>query len=123
MQVQASADKRKHCWLFKVGNMRNGHLKTIPKLWKDSGRMFFGRGPVMTKGLDNTIEEEHLPGLHRLSQHIKSQAGHFFTDSLPDEATAWFDDFHLPDFARAAIRVPKAVVISVGAIMQHHSDS
>ena len=35
MQVQANADKWKYCWLFEVGNMRNGHLKTIRKLWKE----------------------------------------------------------------------------------------
>ena len=83
MQVQANADKWKHCWLFEVGNMRNGHLKTVRKLWKEwapyplndsqairhrysSGRMIFGRGAVMAKGLGNTVEEEHLPGLHLL---------------------------------------------------------
>ncbi|KAF9649404.1 hypothetical protein BDM02DRAFT_1843202 [Thelephora ganbajun] len=120
--VQANIDKWKYCWLFEVGNMRNGHLKTIRKLWKDSGRTFFGRGAVMAKGLGNTIEEEHLPGLHRLSQHIKGQVGLFFTDSPPDEVTTWFDDFHPPDFARAGIRAPKTVIISAGAVTQHHSD-
>ena len=36
--------------------------------------------------------------------------------------TAWFDDFHPPDFARAGIRAPKTVIIPVGAVLQHHSD-
>jgi len=120
--VQANADKWKYCWLFEVGNMRNGHLKTIRKLWKDSGRMFFGRGAVMAKGLGNTMEEEHLPGLHLLSQYIKGQVGLFFTDSPPEEVIAWFDDFHPPDFARAGIRAPRTVIIPVGPVMQHHSD-
>jgi len=120
--VRVNADKWKYCWLFEVGNMRNGHLKTIRKLWKDSGRMFFGRGAVMAKGLGNTTEEEHLPGLHLLSQHIKGQVGLFFTDSPPDEVTAWFDDFHPPDFARAGIRSPKTITVPVGPIIQHHSD-
>ena len=30
--------------------------------------MFFGRSAVMAKGLGNTVEEEHLPGLHLLSR-------------------------------------------------------
>jgi len=120
--VQANADKWKHCWLFEVGNMRNGHLKTIRKLWKDSGRMFFGRSAVMAKGLGTTVGEEHLPGLHLLSKHIKGQIGLFFTDSPPDEVTAWFDDFHPPDFARAGIRASKTITIPAGPVMQHHSD-
>lgn len=36
--------------------------------------------------------------------------------------TAWFDDFHPPDFARAGIRAPKTVTIPLGPVMQHHSD-
>ena len=36
--------------------------------------------------------------------------------------TAWFDDFHPPDFARAGIRAPKTVIIPVGPVTQHHSD-
>jgi mRNA turnover protein 4 len=34
-QIQVHADKWKYCWLFEVGNMRNAHLKTIRKLWKE----------------------------------------------------------------------------------------
>jgi len=120
--VQANADKWKFCWLFGVGNMRNGHLKTIRNLWKDSGRMFFGRGAVMAKALGTTVEEEHLPGLHLLSRHIKGQVGLFFTDSPPDEVIAWFDDFHPPDFARAGIRASKTIIIPVGPVTQRHSD-
>ncbi|KAI0074575.1 hypothetical protein K474DRAFT_1601259 [Panus rudis PR-1116 ss-1] len=50
-EVQENADKWQYCWLFEVGNMRNAHLKTVRKLWKDSARIFFGRGAVMAKAL------------------------------------------------------------------------
>ena len=93
----------------------------------------------MAKGLGITVEEEHLPGLHLLSQvrphsavahldvdrcgqHIKGQVGLFFTDSPPEEVTEWFDDFHPPDFARAGIKSPKTIVVPAGPVMQHHSD-
>ena len=36
--------------------------------------------------------------------------------------TAWFDDFHPPDFARAGIQAPKTVIIPAGPVTQHHSD-
>ncbi|KAF9645040.1 hypothetical protein BDM02DRAFT_3181387 [Thelephora ganbajun] len=120
-KAQANVDKWKYCWLFGVGNMRNGHLKTTRKVWEERTPCSAG----LFSGFDRTFlgrGAEHLLGLHRLSQHIKGQVGLFFTDSPPDEATTWFDDFHLPDFARAAIRVPKAVIISIGAVTQHHSD-
>lgn len=51
-------------------------------VYHSSGRMFFGRGAVMAKGLGNTVEEEHLPGLHLLSQvriYLQSQLGCMLT--------------------------------------------
>jgi mRNA turnover protein 4 len=65
--------------------MRNAHLKTVRRLWKEyvqrklyslvgdlimlrsSARLFFGRGAVMAKALGTTTEEEHRPGLSKLS--------------------------------------------------------
>jgi mRNA turnover protein 4 len=35
LQIQAAVEKWKYCWLFDVGNMRNAHLKTVRKLWKE----------------------------------------------------------------------------------------
>jgi len=121
-ELQANADKWKYCWLFQVGNMRNSHLKTIRKLWKGTARMFFGRSAVMAKGLGTTAEEEHLPGLHQLSRHIKGQVGLFFTDTPQDEVIAWFADFHPLEFARSGVRAPRTIVIPAGPVMQHHSD-
>ena len=34
-QLQANSEKWKYCWLFEVGAMRNSHLKTVRKLWKE----------------------------------------------------------------------------------------
>jgi len=66
--------------------MRNAHLKTVRKLWKEyvvavsqwlriltytyqssSARIFFGRGAVMAKALGTTPEEEHKLGLSKLA--------------------------------------------------------
>lgn len=76
----------------------------------------------MAKGLGTTVEEEHLPGLHQLSRHIKGQVGLFFTDTPPDEVIAWFEDFHPPEFARSGTPATKTIVIPAGPVMQHHSD-
>jgi hypothetical protein len=34
-QLQENVEKWKYCWLFQVGAMRNSHLKTVRKLWKE----------------------------------------------------------------------------------------
>lgn len=121
-EVQENADKWQYCWLFEVGNMRNAHLKTIRKLWKDTARMFFGRGAVMAKALGTTPEEEHRMGLHKLAQQVKGQVGLFFTDSPPEEVVAWFADFQQPDFARTGNRATRTVILPAGPVMQQHSD-
>ncbi|KAJ2931965.1 hypothetical protein H1R20_g5113, partial [Candolleomyces eurysporus] len=78
-EVQANADKYRYCWLFGVGSMRNTHLKTVRKLWKDSARIFFGRGAVMAKGIGTTPEEEHKPGLHKLAQEFRRLSANYNT--------------------------------------------
>lgn len=44
-----------------------------------------------------------------------------FTDSPPEEVTAWFDDFHPPDFARSGNRATETYVLPSGPVMQQHS--
>ncbi|THH14140.1 hypothetical protein EW146_g6161 [Bondarzewia mesenterica] len=125
-ELQKHVEKWKYCWLFEVGNMRNAHLQTVRNLWKDtldsSARIFFGRGAVMAKALGKTPEEEHRPGLAKLSVQIKGQVGLLFTDTEPTEVIEWFKDFRQLEFARQGNRAARTVIIPAGPIMQHHSD-
>ncbi|KAJ6475086.1 hypothetical protein C8R47DRAFT_1179180 [Mycena vitilis] len=121
-QLQENSEKWKYCWLFQVGAMRNTHLKTVRKLWKDSARIFFGRSAVMAKALGTTPEEEHRTGIYKLANQIKGQVGVLFTDTEPDEVIAWFADFQQPDFARAGNIASRTVILPAGPVMRHHSD-
>ncbi|KAG2342241.1 hypothetical protein BDR05DRAFT_983442 [Suillus weaverae] len=121
-EVQQNAERWKYCWLFEVGAMRNAHLKTVRKLWKDTARIFFGRGAVMAKALGTTVEVEHRMGLHKLAQQIKGQVGLFFTDSEPQEVIEWFDDFKQADYARTGNKATRTVILPAGPVMRVHSD-
>ncbi|PPQ67714.1 hypothetical protein CVT25_009320 [Psilocybe cyanescens] len=121
-ELQANAEKWRYCWLFEVGSMRNSHLKTVRKLWKDTARMFFGRGAVMAKALGTSVAEEHRLGLSKLATQIKGQVGLFFTDTEPQEVIEWFADFQQPDFARAGNRATRTVTLPEGPVLRHHSD-
>ncbi|KAI0338962.1 hypothetical protein BDW22DRAFT_1311255, partial [Trametopsis cervina] len=120
-EVQTNADKYEYCWLFDVGNMRNEHLKIVRNLWKDSARIFFGRGAVMAKALGTTLETEHLPGLHKLAKNLKGQVGLLFTSSSPSEVTEWFADFHPPTYLRSGSVASSTYTIPPGPILSHHS--
>ncbi|KAF8895354.1 hypothetical protein BD779DRAFT_1499018 [Infundibulicybe gibba] len=122
MELQRNSEKWKYCWLFEVGAMRNAHLKTVRKLWKDSARIFFGRSAVMAKALGVTPEEEHRLGIHKLSKQIKGQVGVLFTDTEPQEVVEWFLDFQQPDFARSGNLASRTVILPAGPVMRHHSD-
>ncbi|KAJ7288219.1 ribosomal protein L10-domain-containing protein [Mycena rebaudengoi] len=120
--LQENSEKWKYCWLFQVGAMRNTHLKTVRKLWKDTARIFFGRSAVMAKALGITPEEEHRTGIHKLGKQIQGQVGVFFTDTEPDEVIEWFADFQQPDFARAGNIASRTVILPAGPVMRRHSD-
>ncbi|PFH53995.1 hypothetical protein AMATHDRAFT_78735 [Amanita thiersii Skay4041] len=121
-EVQKNLEKWQFCWLFEVGNMRNTHLKTVRKLWKDSARIFFGRGAVMAKALGTKPEEEYRPGIHKLAENIKGQVGLLFTNSSVQEVTEWFQDFKQADFARSGNIATRTVVLLEGPVMRRHSD-
>ncbi|KAG6868989.1 hypothetical protein C0993_006511 [Termitomyces sp. T159_Od127] len=121
-ELQENAEKWRYCWLFEVGSMRNAHLKTVRKLWKDSARIFFGRGAVMAKALGVTPEEEHRTGIYQLAKQIKGQVGLLFTDSPPEEVIDWFVDFKQPDYARAGNIASRTVILPAGPVLRHHSD-
>ncbi|TFK24998.1 hypothetical protein FA15DRAFT_669053 [Coprinopsis marcescibilis] len=121
-ELQVNVDKWRYCWLFEVGSMRNTHLKTVRNLWKDSARIFFGRGAVMAKALGTTEAEEHAKGIHQLAKQIKGQVGLLFTDTEPSEVIQWFADFKQPDFGRAGNIATRTIILPAGPVMQRHSD-
>jgi mRNA turnover protein 4 len=96
-EIQDNAEKWEYIYVFEVGDMRNGPLKDVRRLWKEfvdlgclsghwltsyssTARIFFGRCVVMAKGLGTSVETEHRPGLHQLAEVYKflSYVG-FFT--------------------------------------------
>jgi len=121
-EVQENVDKWAYCWVFEVGAMRNSHLKQVRQLWKDTGRIFFGRCSVMAKALGVTAEQEHKLGLHKIAKELKGQVGIFFTDTEPQEVIEWFDHFRVPEFARAGNIATRTVIIPAGPVMRHHSN-
>ena len=48
---------------------------------------------------------------------MQGQVGLFFTDSEPQEVTEWFDDFKVPEFARAKQIATKTVTIPSGQLV------
>lgn len=60
-----------------------------------------------------------IAGYLQIDQRLHGQVGLFFTDSPPEEVSAWFDDFAVGDFARAKHVATKTVIIPEGMLIYH----
>ncbi|KAG8769044.1 mRNA turnover and ribosome assembly protein [Serendipita sp. 397] len=115
-EIQENLDKWKYLWIFEVGQMRNTYLKDIRADWKGTGRLFFGRVSVMALALGTSSEREHLPGLSKLSSHLKGQVGLFFTSWDIQETLDYFHSISKPDFARSGSIATQTFVVQSGPL-------
>ncbi|KAK3686748.1 mRNA turnover and ribosome assembly protein [Vermiconidia calcicola] len=118
--VRAAVDTYSHIFVFSVENMRNTYLKNVRQEFNNDGRLFFGKTKVMAKALGLSEEHEHMPGLSKLSEHLKGNVGILCADRAPEEVLRFFEQFMEVDFARAGVEaarsftVPEGVVYSTG---------
>ncbi|KAK5009173.1 hypothetical protein LTR28_002330 [Elasticomyces elasticus] len=125
--VREAAEKYQYIFLFAVENMRNTYLKDVRSEFSDS-RMFFGKTKVMAKALGSTAEDEHLPGLGKLSEHLTGSVGLLCTNRTPKAVLEYFENYSEVDFARAGVQatrtftVPEGVVYSRGGEIEKEED-
>lgn len=118
--VQAAVDSHAHIFVFSVENMRNTYLKDVRQHFSSDGssssRLFFGKTKVMAKALGTTPEDEHAPGLGRLSAYLKGSVGLLSTDRAPQEVLEFFEGFVEVDFARAGAVANRTVTVPQGVV-------
>lgn len=125
--VQNAADQYQHIFVFSVENMRNTYLKDVRQEFSDS-RVFFGKTRVMGKALGSGPEDEHAPGLSKLSRYLKGSVGLLCTNRPPETVVQYFEDFVQMDYARAGsdatetFTVPDGIVHSTGGRMPTEDD-
>lgn len=114
--VQAAADTHAHIFVFSVDNMRNTYLKDVRQHFSSDSRMFFGKTKVMAKALGTTAEDEHMPGLGKLSGYLKGSVGLLCTNRAPQEVLEYFEGFVEVDFARAGVVATRTVTVPAGVV-------
>ena len=127
--VQTALDTYQYSYVFAVENMRNTYLKDIRTHFTESGgRLFFGKTKVMAKALGHSLEDEHLPGSHKLSNYVNGEVGLLFTDQRPENVARYFDEYSQVDFARAGaiatrtFMIPEGIVYSRGGEIPKEED-
>ncbi|KXT04545.1 hypothetical protein AC578_8725 [Pseudocercospora eumusae] len=126
--VQSACDTYAHIFVFDVSNMRNTYLKNVRQEFSSDGRIFYGKTKVMAKALGSGPEDEHAPGLAKLSKYLQGNVGLLCTDRGPAEVLEYFENYVEVDFARAGVIanrsfvVPKGVVFSRGGEVAEEDD-
>lgn len=113
--IQDSVDTYSRIFIFSVAHMRNTFLKDVRTQLSDS-RIFFGKTKVMAKALGQSVEQEHAPGLAKLSRHIDGNVGLLFTDRDAADVLRFFEDYSEPDFARSGVKATRDVVVPAGQV-------
>ncbi|XP_050410391.1 mRNA turnover protein 4 homolog [Patella vulgata] len=113
--VRDCVDKYARIFTFSVQNMRNVQLKNIRQDWKHS-RFFFGKNSLMAVALGRTESDEYRENLHFLAQQLKGQTGLLFTNETKKTVLKYFDDYRVPDFARAGNIATQTVTLEQGPI-------
>ncbi|KAI5367821.1 Putative ribosomal protein L10P [Septoria linicola] len=113
--VQAAADEYAHIFVFGVENMRNTYLKDVRQHFSDS-HIFYGKTKVMAKALGSSVEDEHAPGLSKLSKYLAGNVGLLCTNRAPEEVLEFFEGFIEVDFARAGVTATRTFTIPAGIV-------
>jgi len=114
--VQEAAGAYRHIFVFSVENMRNTYLKEVRQHFASDGRLFFGKTKVMAKALGLKEEDEHAPGLSKLSKYLAGNVGLLLTNWEPKEVLDYFRDYVEVDFARAGVRASRTFTVPAGVV-------
>ncbi|KAK5122168.1 hypothetical protein LTR85_004414 [Meristemomyces frigidus] len=114
--VQAAADAYQHIFVFSVENMRNTYLKDVRQNFANDGRLFFGKTKVMAKALGMKKEDEHAPGLSKLTGFLAGNVGLLCTNREPEEVLEYLRDFVEVDFARAGVAASRTFTVPAGVV-------
>jgi mRNA turnover protein 4 len=114
--VRNAATIYPHIVLFSVENMRNTYLKDVRQHFGTDSRLFFGKTKVMAKALGSSEEDEAMPGVHNLNEHLHGDVGLLCTKKNVSEVLEFFEEFSEVDFARAGTKASRRFVVPEGVV-------
>lgn len=117
-QVRTYCDQYKRIFVYSLENTRNNHLKDLRTVFKNDSRFYQGKNTLTKVAFGKSEEEEHLPGLHKLSEQLVGEVGLLFTDKSESEIVDYFNKFNKAAFARAGDVSCATVKIREGPLPQ-----
>lgn len=98
--VQETVETSNYTYVFEVENFRNNLMQPVRKHWRGS-KFIFGKNTVIQLALGKTQHEEIRPKMAQVSQLVTGGRGLFCTGVAPEEVKNYFENFQVPEFARA----------------------
>ena len=117
--IQECALNYTHIFVFDVQNMRNNFIKNVRAEFSDS-RVVMGKTKVMMVALGRDAENEVVPGVSKLQEHVTGEVGLLFTNRDVKEVKDFFEGYSESDFARSGTESVMEVRIPPGEIFTQY---
>ncbi|EPE10349.1 mrna turnover protein 4 [Ophiostoma piceae UAMH 11346] len=126
--IRDAVPEYEYCFVVRVDNMRNQHLKDVRQEMTDS-RLFLGKTKLMARALGTTPEDALAEGIDRLAaRYLQGVVGLLFTNRKPADVRSYLESLSPVDFARAGtvsdrdVVIPRGVLHSTGGLVPEADD-
>jgi len=146
--VRDAVDSNDSLYLFSYENMRSNKFKAVRMHFRDAdakgaaaeggssmeeeeeeeegsskvvprSRIFLGKNKLLQLALGRTVEDEHSPGLRRVSKLTTGSVGLLATSRPRSEVVRYFASLADEDYARAGAVAPRTVTLSAEDVSNH----
>ena len=114
--IRDAVAEYQHCFVFRVDNMRNSHLKEVRHELAEDSRIFFGKTKLMAKALGQSPAEAVAPGIEDLTQYLAGTVGLLLTNRPVQAVLDYFAGLSHVDFARAGVEASRTFSIPPGVV-------
>ncbi|XP_065205019.1 mRNA turnover protein 4 homolog [Planococcus citri] len=114
-KVQKAVGEYNHIFVFHTNNIRNGKLKKVRMLWRDS-KFLFGKNKVMAHALGRDESSEVQPNIHKLAEKIEGQCGLLFTNKKKEEVIEFFNKHSESEYAMAGFVPSETITVPEGPL-------
>jgi len=110
-KIRSELDNYNSLFIFTFENMRSDKFKDVRIFFRDS-RFFLGKNKLMQIALGRTAEDEYKENLSQVSKAITGNVGLLMTNRSKQEVIDYFNNFCVPDFARAGFIPSRTIILS-----------
>ncbi|KAI5957003.1 MRT4 [Candida jiufengensis] len=120
-EIRLALDNYSNVWILQMKDIRTPVLQDIRSDWSDS-KLILGKRKVIQKSFGETIEEEYLSNLSKLTKLLSKKSnneiipGILFTNEDEETVKNYFKDYTKQDYTRVKSKSPITFEIPAGIV-------